>query len=55
MAAGESKVLNASITCSGIGDVYELENVSIAYNVVGGIQGMTETGERPLVGRCQSG
>jgi len=56
LAAGESKVFTAtSVTCTGIGEVYELENVSIAYNVVDGIQGMVETGERPLVGRCQSG
>jgi len=56
LAAGESKVFEANlITCNGIGEVYELENVSIGYDVVDGIQGMVETGERPLVGRCQSG
>ncbi|VVB73390.1 Uncharacterised protein [uncultured archaeon] len=56
LAAGESKVFTAdAISCTGIGEVYELENVSIGYNVVDGISGMVETGERPLVGRCQSG
>ena len=55
LAAGESKVFTAdAISCVGIGEVYELENVSIGYTVIDGISSMVETGERPLVGRCQS-
>jgi uncharacterized protein (UPF0333 family) len=41
------------ITCDA-GEAYELTNVSIAYDVVKGIQGQVEVGDRPIVGQCSS-
>jgi len=50
---GQSNIVSFSgITCTA-GNPYELSNFAINYNIVGGIQGMTETGDRPLVGTCQ--
>jgi len=51
---GQSKIVTFSgITCSTSGDPYELSDISINYDIVNGIQGMKETGDRPLVGTCQ--
>jgi len=51
---GQSKIVTFSgITCSTPGDPYELSNISINYDITGGIQDMKEIGDRPLVGTCQ--
>lgn len=39
-------------TCSGVGITYEFDNVTIIYDVVGGISGNVESGEQSLIGRC---
>ena len=54
LSAGETKIFHFDgITCPTPGLVYELENISFGYNVIGGIQGMIESGDRELVGKCQ--
>jgi len=42
------------ITCDTEGEIYELDDVSITYDVVGGIQDQVEAGDRPLIGMCAS-
>jgi len=44
---------NASIKCD-VGNAYELSNVSISFDVVKGISGQVEVGDRPIVGDCSS-
>lgn len=52
---GESKQFTqSSIGCTGTGTQYEISNVSITYNVVGGITGQTERGDQPIIGKCVS-
>ncbi|MEM3407898.1 MAG: hypothetical protein QXW80_00495 [Candidatus Micrarchaeia archaeon] len=55
---GETKVISYILgsyntICSKVGDPYELTEVKINYTIIGGIQNMVETGDRPLVGTCQ--
>lgn len=53
LTSGETKVFETSIsTCTASG-AYELDNITIYYDVVGGIQNMSQKGDRPLVGTCQ--
>lgn len=50
---GEKKQFSTSmISCAASGVLYTLDNVSIKYDVVGGIQDQIERGDRPLIGRC---
>jgi hypothetical protein len=50
---GQDYLYNATATnCSGVGTAYEFDNVTIVYDVVGGISGNVESGEQPLIGRC---
>lgn len=54
LLAGESKVFTFDgISCNQAGQPYELSNVTIYYDVIGGITNQTERGDRPLVGTCQ--
>jgi len=56
LTAGQQKVFKSdagAINCSVAGEVYELTNVTIGYDVIGGITNMSEGGDRPLTGRCQ--
>ena len=39
-------------TCGTLGETFEYDNVTFIYDVVGGISGNVETGDRPLTGRC---
>ena len=49
---GEAKTYDATnITCTA-GSAYELSNVTMRYDVVKGITGQAETGDRPLIGQC---
>ena len=51
---GEVKTFTVSdITCTANAD-YELSNVSMTYDVVKGISGQTEVGDRPIIGSCPS-
>ncbi len=53
IAAGDtngSVTGSTGIACSS-GSSYQY-NISISYDVVGGISGKTETGQKPLVGSC---
>jgi uncharacterized protein (UPF0333 family) len=51
---GEAKSYGiAEVKCTA-GSDYELSNVSISYDVVKGISGQTETGDRPIIGSCPS-
>ncbi len=53
LAAGDTNGAvtgSTGIACSS-GSSYQYD-VSIAYNVVGGIQGKTQTGQKPLIGTC---
>jgi len=56
LTAGQAVVFKSTgtLNCSdsGAGNVYELTNITIGYNVIGGIQNMIEGGDRPLTGRC---
>ncbi len=56
LASGESKIFTAdAIICSPAGSTYDLENVSIGYDTIGGIPGQQLTGDRPITGKCLSG
>jgi hypothetical protein len=50
---GESKQYTATNTvCSTAGSTFEFSNVSITYDVVDGISGNVQVGDRPLIGKC---
>ncbi|MEM2974126.1 MAG: hypothetical protein QW112_00650 [Candidatus Micrarchaeia archaeon] len=51
---GEAKTYTvAEIECTP-GSNYELSNVTIRYDVVKGISGQAEVGDRPIIGNCPS-
>lgn len=57
LAPGRAVVFtSAQINCTsvGAGNSYDLTNLSIGYNVIGGMQNEIETGSSPLIGNCQS-
>ena len=51
---GEAKTYNVTTIVCTAGSDYELSNVSMTYDVVKGISGQTESGDRPIIGRCPS-
>jgi len=57
LASGQQVVFKSDgvINCSssGVGNTYELTNITIGYDVSSGISNMIEGGDRPLTGRCQ--
>lgn len=53
---GEKRQYDATNTkCGPVGTTFEFDNVSVTYDVVGGISGNAMMGDRPLIGRCVSG
>ena len=55
LGGGETKIFTANaVTCATVGDVFDLENVSIGYDVISGISAQIQRTERPLVGKCTS-
>jgi len=52
IAAGGSKTVTATHTCSGVGEAYQYD-VNIGYDVSKGISGKKVIGLKPLVGICQ--
>ena len=51
---GEVKSFSVTNIVCNAGSDYELSNVSIIYDVVKGISGQTEIGDRPIIGKCPS-
>jgi len=53
LSSGQSIVFAADgISCTPPGSTYELENVTIVYDSIGGIGNQSLSGDRSLVGRC---
>ena len=49
---GEVKSYTITAIKCDAGEAYELSNVSIIFDVVKGISGQVEVGDRPIVGQC---